>query len=159
MSCSACPAIAPNDTPAVAIGAAAPAAALPNPVIVLARDPSPPAMVLMPPITFPPITRRGPTTAAIPATFMIVSCISGDKLFHASDAADIPSDTDPRMSTNAGPADSTMSAPRIFSSFIVVVKSSIGLSVPSNASDTLPPASRAALPSSEKSSVPFWIAP
>ena len=148
-----------NAPPAASTGAVAPAAAPPSPPILPTSPPMPPAIVEMPPMTLPPISSKGPATAAIPATFRIISCISGDRPFHASETPSTPLETLSSMSTSMGPADSTISAPSDLRSLIVVWNSSIGLIVPSNASETLPLVSVAAVARSSKLSVPFWIAP
>ena len=148
-----------NAPPAALTGAAAPLAALPSPPTLPIRPPIPPAMDDIPPMTLPPTTSRGPATAAIPATLMIVSCISGDRPFHASVSWWMASDAPLANSEIIGPAAVTMSAPRIFSSFSVVWKSSIGDSVPSNALLTVPLVSDAASPRLLKSIVPFLTAP
>ena len=156
--CSAPPAIVEKDPPAASTGAAAVPAADVSPPRVPVRLPIPPVMDEIPPITFPPITSKGPATAAIPATLMIVSCISGERPFQASLSAETPSASPPAMSTSIGPADSTRSAPTSFSSFSVVVNWSIGSCVSSNVVLTDPPKSSTELDSSSNDSLPSWTA-
>ena len=114
---AAAPWIAPPaaDTGAAAVPAAL--AILPSPPV---RLPIPPTSDEIPLTAFPPITSSGPATAATPAIFRIVSCISGLSPFQASLSFSTPSVRPPTTSVINGPAASTRSAPRSFSSLRVV---------------------------------------
>ena len=146
----ACPAMLPKEAPAASTGAAAVEAAPPSPPMLPISPPIPLVNVEIPPTIFPPMANNGPATAAMPAILIMVSCISGDRPFQASAAFSAPSARLPMISTIIGPADSTRSDPRSFSSFRVVVKSSMGSLVSSNVVDTESPQSVTEFESSSK---------
>ena len=112
----------------------------------------------MPPTAFPPITSKGPATAATPAILMIVSCISGLSPFQASLSFSTPSLNPPSTSVISGPAESTRSAPMSFSSLSVVVILSIGSWASVNVVSTESPQSVTELDISSKDSLPSCTA-
>ena len=124
----------PRATP-IAISPAMTATAMPTgPLSAANPAASAGAIVMMVPMTemtFPKTTSSGPTAAAMPATFTIVSFCSSLSPFHLSESDFTTSPTRLKMSVSCGPTAETRSAPIVFSSFIVVVRLVIGSRVPS----------------------------
>ena len=113
-----------------------------------------PTMEMIVPITL----ISGPMAATMPATMRIVFCISGERPSHHSLTARIPSATAWIAGVSSSRIVPPTSAPTDFSSFSVVLNSSVGDSVFWKVSSTVPRLSSMDVPSASKLSRPSLIA-